>query len=178
LTPRTISPSKLFLRRFAKDKQGVAAVEFAMIAAPFFMILLGILEVAMIIFTSLIMENGVIEAAREIKTGQFQSTGGGEAEFKTLVCQKMTAVVKCGANLHVDVTTFNDFGSTSFTDPMATGTFGQNFGYNSAAAGQVVLVRVYYFHNISTPLLGAFFANYGSNKRIITWSAAFETEPF
>ena len=79
---RTIGFRSL-IRRFIKAKDGVAAVEFALIAAPFFMLLFAILEVAMIFFSSLVLENGVINAARTIRTGEFQKTGGGIHEFKT-----------------------------------------------------------------------------------------------
>ena len=175
---RTVTPRKLFLRRFGRSKEGAAAVEFALIALPFFMLLMGIIEVAIIIFTALVMEHGVIESARQIRTGQFQATGGGENEFRTLVCSNMPALVKCDTDLHIDVQTFADFGSTNFSDPTAGASFGDAFGYQDANSNQVVLVRVYYLKKIHTPLIGLFFANYGTNQRIISWAAAFETEPF
>ncbi len=177
MSDRTISPRRL-IRRFIKADGGVAAVEFALIAAPFFMLLFAILEVAMIFFASLVLENGVTSAARTIRTGEFQKTGGGIAEFKTELCGSMAAIIKCGPDLYFDVKTFSNFGSTTFSDPMATGTFGGGFGYQSAGASEVVLMRVYYMKKIHTPGLRVFFANSGGDKRIISWSAAFETEPF
>lgn len=178
MTPQPITPARAFLRRFHRNKEGAAAVEFALIALPFFMLLMALVEVAMIIFTSLVLENGVIDSARQIRTGQFQMTGGGETEFRQLVCDNVKALVKCNGDLHIDVQVFNDFGSTNFSDPTSTPTFGENFGYNSASANTVVLVRVFYLKKVHTPFLGVFFANYGGDKRILSWSAAFETEPF
>lgn len=177
MSNRILTPRQLICR-FIKANEGVAAVEFALIAAPFFMLLFAIFEVSMIIFSSLILENGVIESARTIRTGEFQKTGGGEAEFKTAVCDSMLAVISCGPNLYFDVKTFSDFGTTSFSDPMVTGTFGEEFGYEAPAAGDIVLVRVYYLKKIHTPFLRVFFANSGNDMRILSWSAAFQTEPF
>ncbi len=174
---RTTTPLVLFLRRFHKDKSGVTALEFALVAPPFFLMLFGIFEVAIIIFASLILESGVDTAARQIRTGVFQSGGGDEASFKQLLCDNMTMLIECDGNLYVDVQVFSDFGTTNFSDPEATENFGENFGYSSAGAGQVVLVRVYYLKPILTPLFGPLLADYG-DKRKITWAAAFETEPF
>ena len=174
---RRITPGKL-VRRFLKADGGVAAVEFALIATPFFMLLFAIIEVSMIIFSSLILENGVIESARTIRTGEFQSTGGGPDEFRALVCDSMVAMIDCGPDLYIDVQVFSSFGATSFSDPMETGTFGEEFGYQPAAANQIVLMRVYYLKKVHTPFLRAFFANSGTDKRVISWTAAFETEPF
>ena len=40
---------------FAKDRRGAAAVEFAMIAAPFFFLIFGLLEVCLIFIMTTIM---------------------------------------------------------------------------------------------------------------------------
>ncbi|MGI9482585.1 MAG: TadE/TadG family type IV pilus assembly protein [Hyphomicrobiales bacterium] len=55
-------------RRFIKSKDSTAALEFGLVATPFFLLLIPIIEVAMVIFTSLVLENGVIEASRQIRT--------------------------------------------------------------------------------------------------------------
>ena len=177
MSNHTVTPQGL-IRRFVKAKEGAAALEFALIAIPFFMLLFGIIEVAMIIFASLILENGVIEATRSLRTGVFQKTGGGADEFKGVVCDSMAAMIKCDGDFYMDVKVLSDFGSTGFSDPEATDTFGEGFGFENPDAGDIVLVRVYYMKKIYTPMLGRFFSNADDNKRIVSWSAAFETEPF
>lgn len=177
MSNHTVTPQGL-VRRFLKAQEGAAALEFSLIAAPFFMLLFGIIEVAMIIFASLILENGVVEATRTLRTGEFQETGGGADEFKGVVCDSMVAMIKCDEDFYMDVKVLSDFGSTDFSDPEATDTFGEGFGFDNPDAGDIVLVRVYYMKKIYTPMLGRFFANAEDNKRVVAWSAAFEIEPF
>lgn len=176
--PLAFKRLRTFLHRFYRSEDGVTALEFALVAPPFFLLLMGIFEMALIIIGGLVLEQGVTEAARQIRTGEFQSSGGAEAEFRELVCENMFVMVRCNDALHIDVKVFSDFGSTNFSDPTATDEFGEDFGYQKAAPNEVVLVRVFYLHKITTPMLGPFFANYGTNTRVLSWAAAFETEPY
>jgi Flp pilus assembly protein TadG len=64
---RAIKPS--IFARLRRDRSGSAAVEFAMIAAPFFLLLFAMIEVAAVFFTGTVLENAVLETARQIRTG-------------------------------------------------------------------------------------------------------------
>ncbi|MGI9483944.1 MAG: TadE/TadG family type IV pilus assembly protein [Hyphomicrobiales bacterium] len=140
-------------RRFIKSKDGTAALEFGLVATPFFLLLIPIIEVAMVIFTSLVLENGVFEASRQIRTGQFQKEGGGGVEFKTLVCDNIDAMVDCQGDLHIDVKTFDDFGSATPTDPVQLSDPDDpdsgltlktdDFGFQPGNSSSVVIVRAY-----------------------------------
>ena len=61
------------------DESGFTAVEFAIVAMPFVMLLFGILSVCLYFFTNFTMENAVWQAARAIRTGQFQQGQGAYA---------------------------------------------------------------------------------------------------
>ncbi|MEJ0060036.1 MAG: TadE family protein [Terricaulis sp.] len=60
-------------KRFAREKSGAAALEFAMVAIPFFLLTFGLAEVAMIGFTQTTLDYAVSETAREIRTGATQT---------------------------------------------------------------------------------------------------------
>jgi len=57
------------LRRFAADRDGAAALEFALVLPPLCLILLGMFEVSMVMFTQASMEGAMREAARYGITG-------------------------------------------------------------------------------------------------------------
>src|SRR5215475_2691943 len=57
------------LRRFATSGDGAAALEFAMVLPPLCLILLGMFEVSMVMFTQASMEGALREAARYGITG-------------------------------------------------------------------------------------------------------------
>ena len=58
-----IAASLRFLRRFRRAEKGATAVEFAMVAAPFFFLLFAMIEIAAVFFTSTVLENAVLESA-------------------------------------------------------------------------------------------------------------------
>ncbi|MCR9130145.1 MAG: pilus assembly protein [Alphaproteobacteria bacterium] len=166
-------------RRFARDRNGAAAVEFAMVATPFFMLLFGILEIALVFFASAIIEDGVAEASRDIRTGQFQNSGLNEDDFRAAICQRIDVVADCG-RLRVDVRTFDNFSSSQFGTPRGgNGDLDDSgFTFEPGDAGDVVVVRVFY----DWPLLGPGFinglSNLPGNRRLISSATAFRNEPF
>lgn len=62
------------LRRLWQDRSGAAILEFAMVLPPLCLILLGMFEVAMLMFAQAAMEGGLREAARYGVTGQLAAT--------------------------------------------------------------------------------------------------------
>jgi Flp pilus assembly pilin Flp len=62
------------LRRLWQDRNGAAILEFALVLPPLCLILLGMFEVAMLMFAQAAMEGGLREAARYGVTGQKSAT--------------------------------------------------------------------------------------------------------
>ena len=64
---------KGFRRLGKRGNSGSAAVEFALIAPVFFLLLFAIFETGMLFFADMTLENGVAVTARLIRTGQAQT---------------------------------------------------------------------------------------------------------
>ena len=71
------------VRRFARGEDGIAAVEFGIVAAPFLALMFAIMETAIVVFASQTLETAVADSARLIMTGQAQSSSFTEAQFVT-----------------------------------------------------------------------------------------------
>ena len=56
------------LRRFRRDQRGVTAVEFGMVATPFFALLFAIIETALVFWTTQVLETAVTNASRRVYT--------------------------------------------------------------------------------------------------------------
>ncbi|MEM6901454.1 MAG: TadE/TadG family type IV pilus assembly protein [Pseudomonadota bacterium] len=169
------------VREWASDKRGVAAVEFAMIAIPFFFLLMGLFEVALIFAVSVALENGISEASRAIRTGEFQSNGGSEATFRAAVCAEMLGLLPCDGNLYIDVRTFDSFGDSDDNSPIDPGTQEldtDGFDFNPGLRDQVVVARVFYEWELITPGLMAPLSNLAGDKRLLRSTTAFRNEPF
>ena len=70
------------LRRFARRQDGAAAIEFAMVAAPFLAMVFAIMETAIVFFAGQALETAAADSARLIMTGQAQTQGFDQAKFK------------------------------------------------------------------------------------------------
>ena len=164
--------------RFGRAESGIAALEFALIAGPFFFMLFAVLEVALVFVAATTLENATAEAAREIRTGRFQATGGGATEFRNEVCDRADFLLDC-ARVNVDVRTFNTFGNIDPGNPInEDGELDGNFQFNAGAGGDIVLVRVFYEWPVITPLIGQGLSNMSGNRRLLLSAAAFRNEPF
>lgn len=180
--PGILSP--LFLKRikrWAGDRRGVAAVEFAMIAVPFFFLIFGLLEICVIFIMSSVLEHGLNEAARGIRTGQLQSSGSFDKDaFEEVICAQVFDLFPCEGKIKLDVKTFSDFASTS--NPSAIDEDGEldetSFAFNPGGANEIVVVRAFYPWELMTPVLSAPLSNMSGNRRLLQSTVVFRNEPF
>lgn len=168
-----------FLARFAREEKGATVVEFAMVALPFFMLLYAIFDVALIFFASTTLENGIVAAARQIRTGQAQASNMDAAQFRALVCNEISMLLGCDARLGLDVRKFTGFNNVNFGAALdGNGNLSGNMTFDPGAPGDVVVVRAFYTWPMLTPTVGAQFVNMAGGHRLLSTSIAFRNEPF
>ncbi|CAN5752225.1 pilus assembly protein [soil metagenome] len=174
------------LLRFAAARRGTTAIEFAIIALPFCVLMFGIIELGLVFMVSVTLQNATDNAARQIRTGGFQTSGSNaKGDFKTLVCNRMSwLATPCLTKLTVAVQTFADFNTASSNNATAgtawTPAAAAATCFSTGAPGDIVLVRTYYEWDVFTPLLNTALVNMGagSNKRLISTVATFRNEPY
>lgn len=168
-------------KRFRRNREGVTAVEFAIVSIPFFGLFLGIIEVALVFFTGELIDSGVSEAARLIRTGQAQTQGFSETEFKEQICANVVILSDCATNIKLDVRTYRDFESTEsmLEQPVdEDGNLIEDFEYQPGVGGDIVLVRVFYEWPMITPTLGLGPGSLANGDRLLASTVAFRNEPF
>lgn len=170
-----------------RGSSGSAAVEFALIAPAFFLLLFASFETGLTYFAGMTLENGVVESARLIRTGQTHNAGMSQAQFRNDLCDRVNMLLSCDAGkLYIDVRSFSNFGGSSY--PPALDEDGElNPDLNSFQTGSsgaatngspIVLVRVFYKWQLFTPIFAQYFKNMPDNVRLISSSVAFRNEPF
>jgi Flp pilus assembly protein TadG len=172
-----------FLARFSRDETGMATtLEFAFVAAPFFALLFGIIELGMIFLVSTTLESTTDVVARQIRTGELQVKGGATAvTFASSIC---TAGVmswlgsNCAANLSVDVRTFPQFQATNVPDPVSNGVFTKPVTFQPGGPSDIVLVRVFYVWTLIVPGLDGAIQQLNNGQILITSTATFRNEPY
>lgn len=172
---------RLILRHFLKNRDGATAVEFALVALPFFAIIFAIIEIALTFWATQVLENAVADAARQIYTGQFQSSGAQSADaFRDVICSRVTALFNCNELVEVDVRSFPTFPGAVLPLPItADGDFDPSeFGYQNTGPDQIVVVRAAMAYPAFVGILGARESQLNGGRRLIMATAAFRNEPF
>src|SRR5882757_8995472 len=113
-------PARL-ARRFARQQDGAAAVEFALVAAPFLARSFASLETAFVFFAGQTLEATAADSARLIMTGQAQTGGFSQADFKTAVCARVYGLFDCANGMTIDVKTYASFAAVNNTSPVVNG---------------------------------------------------------
>ncbi len=172
------------VRRMAKSEDGAAAVEFALVAFPFFMIMGCICETGIMLFTEYSIQAGVQEAARQIKTGQAQNASMSAADFKSKICEITGIVVDCESDLTVYVRPDSTFSSLASNLPSYLNVGAKPDGtpnptsYDCGGPEQAAAVIATYDWKFTMPFM-TFLGNFDDGKkRRLYGLAIFQNEPF
>ena len=166
-------------RHFARTQDGAAAVEFGLVVAPFLALVFAIMETAIIFFSGQALETAVADSARLIMTGQAQTQGFNQAQFKNAVCGKIYGLFDCQNGVSVDVKTFSSFANVTMQSPIdANGNFVNNFSYSPGGPGDIVVVRLFYQWPVYVSLMGFNLQNVSGGKRLLVATSAFRNEPY
>lgn len=180
--PRRVRTARLF-KAFRRRQDGATAIEFAMVALPFFMILFAVIETAMVFYTSQVLETAVANASRAIRTGQavtkYPNPATALANFKNDICAGVTTLVDCQATVQIDVKSFTSFATANAAATTSGGNLDTSaFGYQVPGPNQIFVVRAVMAYPLYVPAWGNGLATLNGGKRAIVASAAFRTEPF
>lgn len=178
------------LRRLRRDRRGSAAVEFALIAPLFFVLLFAIMETALMFFAAQVLETGTQDSARLMYTNQAQNAGMTQPQFEADLCGRVRVLFSCGGppgsqGLTVVVKAYAPGVTIPPADlaaPIAGGVFTGAPAYVVPNPGDTVLIRTFYQWPLYVTQLGYNIANLfgpgGSNsQRLLAASAAFRVEP-
>lgn len=172
-------PARL-ARRFVRQQDGAAAVEFALVALPFLALLFAILETALVFFAGQTLEAAATTAGRLVMTGQAQNGGFSQADFKQKVCDALAGgLFDCTNGVYVDVKTYTNYAAVNNASPIANGQFDTTqMAYNLGSPGSIVVVSLYYQWPIYVSLLGNNLANLGNGSRLLVATSVFRNEPY
>jgi Flp pilus assembly protein TadG len=167
------------LRRFRRREDGATAVEFALVATPFLGLVFAIMDTAGVFFAGQALETATADSARLIMTGQAQTQGFTQAQFKQAVCAKVYALFDCNGGVYVDVKTYASFSAVDVSKPIdANGNLVNNFTYQPGGPGCIVVVRLLYQWPVYVSLMGLTLTDMAGKKRLLVATSAFRNEPY
>jgi Flp pilus assembly protein TadG len=165
--------------RLRRDRGGAVAIEFGIVALPFFALMFAILETALTFLAGQTLDTMVNQTARLIRTGQAQQQGFNADKFKTEVCAKAYVILNCSTGLKLDVQKYATFDSINMGVPRdADGNLQVVENYVPGHGGEIVVVRAYYEWPVIVPTLGSDLATEPNGKHLLVSTVAFRNEPF
>jgi Flp pilus assembly protein TadG len=175
------------LKRFPAAREGVAAVEFALVVGPFLFMIFAVLELALVFLLSSSLDMATERAARRIRTGEVQTAGEGVTTFRSAVCSEMTWLSSaCATSLKVDVRKFRQFQDSNLPTPFKPcppPSKGQCFDdaallFDHGGPTDVVIVRTFYTWPLLTPFLNQALARLDGGVAVVMSTQTFRNEPY
>jgi Flp pilus assembly protein TadG len=167
--------------RFCRAESGATAVEFAIIGPAFIATLVAVLQVCIVLFAQMAIQNAAVQAGRYFMTGQAQNNGWTASTLTTMVCP--SALFNC-SNMFIVVQDYSSFAAANTSAPAmyngSTPNTQANYTYNSAGAqpGDVVVVQLVYAWPVITGPLGFNISNLVNNQIELMGVSAFRVEPY
>jgi Flp pilus assembly protein TadG len=166
--------SKSGFRRLFRSKDGAAAIEFALLAIPYFLIVFAIIETFVAYTAEQLVANAVDTMGRKLRTGNITynhtttTNNKTVTEFRTAFCGEISILIQCSSSeiatpnkLWIDAKSYTNYSDMPATVPVkANGDLDtSSLAYSPGGPNTKNLLRVYYKWDIITDLLRPYISN-------------------
>ncbi len=163
-------------RHFIKNRDGVTAIEFALLAMPFFLLVCAIIETCIAFAAQELISNATDDVARQFRTGRITAASNlSETTLRKMVCDRISIMVSDDCpGLTVDLrqfATFEEAANTASSSSLSALQPKVDLG----PALTKNMLRVYYRWPIITNRLGQ---NLPDGKMLLFSAATWQNEPF
>ncbi|AZO05312.1 MAG: pilus assembly protein [Mesorhizobium sp.] len=172
---------------FFSDRRGSTAMEFAMLAIPFALLVFAILESCISFAGQEVMANVTDDVARQLRTGQLQRSNVTEASIKQLICSRLEIMVaKDCPGLLVDLREYPSFADAATAGYRINGNqivltqsgSDKTFTTSPGLAESINMLRVFYKWPVMTDLLAKQMQNFTDGTTLHFASVTWQNEPF
>lgn len=179
-------------RGIARDDKGAVAIEFAILALPFFVLIFAILETSIVFLAGQVLDSAVQDASRRIRTGQAQSASWNADNFRAEVCKGLFSIFDCSASkLKVKVSVVSSFATATVSSPIGSSCSTSSTAvqcdwtpeflaptYDAGVGSSIVLVQAFYKWPTLANMPGFNMATQMGNTRLLSAVRVFRNEPF
>ena len=153
-------PMRGLRARFLAGRDGAAAIEFAILALPFFVMVFASIETFVAFTGEQLLANATDTMARKIRTGQIRSTMSRE-DFRKAFCEEISILMPCSATeaatpdkLFIDVRSFTTYADIPKAVPITDGDLDTtSFKFEPGGKQTINIVRAYYRWDVVTDLV-------------------------
>ncbi|MGQ2970078.1 MAG: TadE/TadG family type IV pilus assembly protein [Allorhizobium sp.] len=158
-------------RKLARSRDGAAAIEFAILAVPYFLIIFAIIETFVAFAAEQLVTNAVNTLGRQLRTGQITyqlnrvDTDMDVTKFRRAFCNEVNIMIQCSeseittpSKLYIDARTFANFAAIPKTIPrVSTAAFADidptSFKFTPGGPATINMLRAYYRWQVITDLV-------------------------
>lgn len=172
--------------RFGKDKSGGTAVEFAVLAIPFILLVFAIMESAISFAAQQAVANATDDVARQLRTGQIKRSIS-ETDLRQRICDDMSVMVQAGCpGMVFDLRQFSTFAEAANYRfrinngalQLMNGNAPDNRRYDPGASTTKNMLRVFYEWPLITDIMRKRLASLSDGNTLLTATAIWQNEPF
>lgn len=177
----TDTPQESLIARFRSNRHGTVAIEFALIAIPFFWLIFAIIEVALSFTAQEVMANVTDDIARQLRTGELRAANVSGDQLRERICARLLMPASGCPDLVVDLQSYTSFANVPVTIPLTTGRDVDPTGFDNKPGGASTInqLRVFYRWPIFTDLLKDRISNIDGGGRTLLFSTAtWRNEPY
>jgi len=165
------------IRSFRSNENGATAVEFSLVAFPFFFLLTAIIEASLFFFAGQMLESAVDRVGRQVRTGQLDDTTS-QSQMKAAVCIEASLLFNC-SGLLVDVKSAATFGDLGEPPAPTSGALDpDDFDYDAPGSAQIMRITATYEWPVFSNYVAAHLADLNSGNALLTAISVFKTEPY
>ncbi|MBL0371245.1 pilus assembly protein [Rhizobium sp. KVB221] len=165
-------------RRYIDNREGSTAIEFAILALPFLVLIFAIIELAVMYFVDSGLDAALHKAVRQVRIGTAKTAAWDINKFKTAVCTDLSYSFSCNSNLKVRATVITDMNSVTRVSGSIGGTYNVVEDFNIGDSGDYVLVQAFLPWDPVIKLYPISSGRLTDGRYVLATAELFKNEPF
>ncbi|CAH0339031.1 TadE/TadG family type IV pilus assembly protein [Rhizobium sp. CECT 9324] len=163
-------------KKLARSRDGAAAIEFAILSIPYFLIVFAIIETFVAFTAEQLITNAVNTLGRQLRTGEItynlsRDSDKDRSEFRTAFCDEISILISCSAEeiatpskLYIDARTFATFAAIpDYIPRMSADAHADlnpaSFAFTPGGPTTINMLRAYYRWQVITDLIRPYITN-------------------
>lgn len=172
---------KRLCRQFRRAERGSVAIEFALLALPFSLLVFAILETSVSYVAQQTMSNITDDVARQLRTGVLQVSDVTGNKLRNKICNRLQIMVAKGCpDLYVDLENYSSFDQVPTKIPLTGDGDLDTSGFKVDPGGSQSInqLRVFYKWPIMTDVMRAKMSSLPGGKTLLFSTDTWQNEPY
>lgn len=166
------------LRALTKDRKGSAAIEFAILALPFFVVIFAIAEIAIMYFVDSGLDAALHKTVRQVRVGVAKSGAWDATKFKNVLCSELSYSFGCASKVKVRATVITDMSSISRISGISGGSLNVTEDFSLGDSGSYVLVQAFLPWDPTFKLYAISSGRLSDGSYVLSAAELIKNEPF